>query len=99
MNVRDITIMVEGVITSTKAETGNDAESIRKAVFDAFKNCGFICHKEAWTTGYIPRKRWGDYNEYHGRYGDGFTIDVPSYKSSRYHHRYYMIYRGDEDES
>ena len=48
-------------------------------------------HHTAWTRGYVSRKCDGIAHEYHGRYGDGWTIISPSWKSTTYCHIEYYI--------
>ncbi len=48
-------------------------------------------HHTAWKRGYESRKGDGTAHEYHGRYGDGWTIVAPSWKSTMYCHVEYYI--------
>ena len=48
-------------------------------------------HHTAWTRGYVSRKCDGIAHECHGRYGDGWIILAPSWKSTEYCHVEYYI--------
>jgi hypothetical protein len=55
------------------------------------KKCVF--HHEAWCRGYMSRKiteGWTD--PYNGRFGQGFTIEKPSWDSTNFHKIQYWIY-------
>lgn len=53
---------------------------------------GYKLHHKATAPGYTSRKRaHGEPKEYHGRFGDGFTVDFPRWDTSRFVTREYWI--------
>ena len=57
----------------------------------AYIRKNFEHHHTAWKRGYVSRKCDGIAQEYHGRYGDGWVILTPSWKSTEYCHVEYYI--------
>ena len=56
----------------------------------------YYLHHTSYARGYVSRK--ADYDElpvhrYKGRFGTGYTVDLPSYESSQYCRRQYYILR------
>ena len=53
-------------------------------------------HHDAWARGYISRKTARDESydvySYSGKFGDGFVVYKPSFKSTSYHIVEYYIY-------
>ena len=48
-------------------------------------------HHVALTRGYVSRKTAGIVREYKGKYGNGYIIDKPNFKSTQYFYREYYI--------
>ncbi len=46
---------------------------------------GYKLHHTAWTMGYVSRKSDVVSKSYNGRFGNGYTIERPSWDSTRYH--------------
>lgn len=56
----------------------------------------YFLHHTSYATGYVSRTV--DYDDlpvhpYKGRFGTGYTVDLPSYESTRYCRRQYYILR------
>ena len=56
----------------------------------------YCLHHTSYTRGYVSRT--ADYNNlpvhpYKGRFGTGYTVDLPSYESTQYCRRQYYILR------
>lgn len=54
----------------------------------------YYLHHTAYYKGYVSRK--ADYDHlpvtpYKGRFGTGYTVDLPSYRSTRYCRRQYYV--------
>lgn len=63
---------------------------------DLLKDDRYELHHTAYYRGYVSRKE--DLvelpaNPYEGRFGRGYTVDLPSYVSTRYCRRQYYILR------
>lgn len=53
---------------------------------------GYRLHHTALRAGYISRKnKSGIIEEYDGRFGKGFTVSKPNFKSTRYYHISYYV--------
>ena len=48
-------------------------------------------HHTALTRGYVSRKIEGVVEEYNGRFGKGYVIKKPCFKSTRYYYKEYYI--------
>lgn len=46
----------------------------------------------SWMRGYISRKGGGMVENYQGRFGKGFAVYTPSWKSTQYHYVTYYLY-------
>ena len=61
----------------------------------------YYLHHTSYCNGYVSRK--ADYahlpvHPYKGRFGTGYTVDLPSYESTRYCRRqYYILRKGGEN--
>lgn len=60
----------------------------------------YYLHHTSYAKGYVSRK--ADYEHlpvtpYKGRFGTGYTVDLPSYESTRYCRRQYYILREGAD--
>lgn len=52
----------------------------------------YFLHHTALAPGYVSRTiDHEEPREYHGRFGDGYTVDFPNFASSRYVNREYWI--------
>lgn len=51
----------------------------------------FSMKKSSWARGYISRKTEGKIEPYTGRYGNGYKIHRPTYRSTQYHIVEYYI--------
>lgn len=62
----------------------------------------YYLHHTSYYKGYVSRK--ADYDHlpvtpYKGRFGTGYTVDLPSYESTRYCRRqYYILRKWSEDD-
>ena len=55
-------------------------------------------HHTAWARGYISRVTGAEIREYHGRFGDGYRVDSPSWESTSYYYVNYYVWNNPEDE-
>lgn len=56
----------------------------------------YYLHRTSYARGYVSRKANYDdlpVHPYKGRFGTGYTVDLPSYESTRYCRRQYYILR------
>lgn len=58
---------------------------------------GYVYHHSAWAMGYISRKNpeAGMMEPYYGRFGYGWKLYKPSYRSTRYHEVSYFLKQRD----
>lgn len=64
------------------------AEAAVEASFGKAKVCG-----PYWASGYLSRAEYPVLKGYKGKRGVGYMIDAPSFDSTRYHQRYYIVRR------
>jgi len=52
-------------------------------------------HHTSWAKGYLSRKNGGEHKiySYDGKYGKGYTVEHPSWESTRYHYISYYIFK------
>lgn len=71
-------------------------DTIHTTLGTLLKDGRYYLHHTSYYKGYVSRK--ADYDNlpvtpYKGRFGTGYTVDLPSYESSRYCRRQYYILR------
>ncbi len=67
-----------------KAATPTTVEEVKRT-------CKY--HHSALTRGYMSRKSAAEIHPYAGRYGQGYTVETPNYKTNNYHNIEYYIYK------
>lgn len=50
-------------------------------------------HHTSWARGYISRRTGGVLMKYEGKFGKGFVLHEPSWRSTFYHHVTYYIFK------
>ena len=83
-------------LMDTKQPTKNGLKMTYQELMQRVRE-GVLCfHHGAWCRGYISRKTARDENypvySYSGRFGNGFVVYKPSFKSTIYHIVEYYIY-------
>lgn len=83
-------------LMDTKQPTKNGLKMTYQELMQRVRE-GVLCfHHAAWCRGYISRKTARDENypvySYSGRFGNGFVVYKPSFKSTIYHIVEYYIY-------
>lgn len=71
-------------------------ETIHTTLGTLCKDIRYYLHHTSYYKGYVSRK--AKYDElpvvpYKGRFGTGYTVDLPSYESTQYCRRQYYILR------
>lgn len=69
-------------------------ESIHTTLGTLLKDDRYYLHHTSYAKGYVSRK--AEYDSlpavpYKGRFGTGYTVDLPSYESTQYCRRQYYI--------
>ena len=66
----------------------------RETLEQLLNDSTYFLHHTSYAAGSIPKDSGGIISEYHGRFGDGLTLDLPYWGESgsgKYHERYYFI--------
>ena len=53
---------------------------------------GLIFHHIAWERGYLSRKESPFLTKYKGKFGEGYKLHIPTYKSTHYHIIEYFVF-------
>lgn len=62
--------------------------------YEELKNSNaYYHHHSAYHRGYVSRRSDGIVTEYNGRFGKGYIVDCPNWKSTQYCIREYWIER------
>lgn len=97
-NNLDITLKQnkDGTYNLTDLKRYKQAESIKKQI-KYFDDWGRVyLHHTAMRSGYVHRSKGCRIKKYNGRFGTGYTVDIPNFKNNRKHERrYYIFYKND----
>lgn len=66
-------------------------EEIKSEIEAGIENCTICSHHTSLFRGYVSRRCEGVYAPYNGRFGVGYTLRSPNWKSSVYSHVTYFI--------
>ena len=83
----------DGTLNKKDIRKYNQAAYIKKQLIDFDTWDRVFLHHSAIRSGYIPKEKGCRIRKYNGRFGVGYTVDIPNFSGKNYFERRYYIFR------